>query len=112
MGPLCFDYGFGPFRWVCTSGAAEDLQQTDAIAQKVLQQMLAEAPTEIQPQLNDNLRWIREAGMKIRDEHCCLRACRFWVVIFDYRCQHGYSTCLRHKISFSTLVFVTWTYEC
>tara|TARA_B100000965_G_scaffold264387_1_gene223247 strand:+ start:8869 stop:10908 length:2040 start_codon:yes stop_codon:yes gene_type:complete len=61
MGPLCFDYGFGPFRWVCTSGKPEDLDQTDAIAAKVLQQMLNEAPEEIKPQLSDNLHWVKEA---------------------------------------------------
>lgn len=61
MGPLCFDYGFGPFRWVCTSGKSEDLDQTDAIAAEVLQQMLDEAPEEIQPQLADNLHWVKEA---------------------------------------------------
>lgn len=61
MGPLCFDYGFGPFRWVCTSGNPEDLDKTDAIAAEVLQQMLNEAPEEIQPQLADNLHWVKEA---------------------------------------------------
>lgn len=61
MGPLCFDYGFGPFRWVCTSGNSEDLDKTDAIAAEVLQQMLNEAPEEIQPQLADNLHWVKEA---------------------------------------------------
>ncbi|WP_420387560.1 urocanate hydratase [Roseivirga sp.] len=61
MGPLCFDYGFGPFRWVCTSGKSEDLDQTDAIAAEVLQQMLDEAPEEIRPQLADNLHWVKEA---------------------------------------------------
>ena len=61
MGPLCFDYGFGPFRWVCTSGKPEDLDKTDAIAAEVLQQMLEEAPEEIKPQLSDNLHWVKEA---------------------------------------------------
>lgn len=61
MGPLCFDYGFGPFRWVCTSGKPEDLDTTDAIAAEVLQQMLEEAPEEIKPQLSDNLHWVKEA---------------------------------------------------
>lgn len=61
MGPLCFDYGFGPFRWVCTSGNPEDLDKTDAIAAEVLQQMLNEAPEEIKPQLADNLHWVKEA---------------------------------------------------
>ncbi|HEY9117984.1 MAG TPA: urocanate hydratase [Roseivirga sp.] len=61
MGPICFDYGFGPFRWVCTSGKPEDLDKTDAIAAEVLQQMLEEAPEEIKPQLSDNLHWVKEA---------------------------------------------------
>lgn len=62
MGPLFFDYGFGPFRWVCTSGKAEDLALTDQLAAEVLQQMLADAPQSIRSQLSDNLHWIREAG--------------------------------------------------
>lgn len=61
MGPLCFDYGFGPFRWVCTSGKSEDLDKTDQIAADVIEQMLLEAPEEIKPQLQDNLHWVREA---------------------------------------------------
>jgi urocanate hydratase len=61
MGPLCFDYGFGPFRWVCTSGDATDLQKTDAIAAKVLRQLLAIAPEEIRLQYADNLLWIEQA---------------------------------------------------
>jgi len=61
MGPLCFDYGFGPFRWVCASGKAEDLEATDAIAAAVIEQMLKEAPDEIKPQLQDNLHWVKEA---------------------------------------------------
>ncbi|HUH47662.1 MAG TPA: urocanate hydratase, partial [Arenibacter sp.] len=62
LGPLCFDYGFGPFRWVCTSGNPRDLQKTDAIALKVMQDIEATAPVEIQQQIKDNIRWIREAG--------------------------------------------------
>lgn len=61
MGPMCFDYGFGPFRWVCTSGDPKDLQATDKIAGDILEQMAAEAPVEIRQQLNDNLLWIRRA---------------------------------------------------
>ncbi|MBT1696744.1 urocanate hydratase [Fulvivirgaceae bacterium PWU4] len=61
MGPMCFDFGFGPFRWVCTSGKQEDLDQTDMIAANVLQEMLNEAPDEIKGQLSDNLRWIKQA---------------------------------------------------
>ena len=61
MGPLCFDFGFGPFRWVCASGKAEDLRTTDALAGNVLEQLSAEAPAAIQSQLEDNIRWIREA---------------------------------------------------
>ncbi|MBK8194709.1 MAG: urocanate hydratase [Lewinellaceae bacterium] len=65
MGPLCFDYGFGPFRWVCCSGAQEDLDKTDRIAATVLEQMFAEAPDDIKGQLNDNLIWIRNAKQQI-----------------------------------------------
>lgn len=61
MGPLCFDYGFGPFRWVCTSGKDEDLATTDRLAAEVLESMLRDAPTEIHPQLQDNIQWIRQA---------------------------------------------------
>jgi urocanate hydratase len=62
MGPLCFDYGFGPFRWVCTSCDPEDLKQTDAIAGQVIEELAAAAPVETRQQFLDNLRWIREAG--------------------------------------------------
>jgi urocanate hydratase len=62
MGPLFFDYGFGPFRWVCTSGKAEDLQKTDEIAAMVLKELADSSPAEIQQQMNDNVHWIREAG--------------------------------------------------
>lgn len=62
MGPLFFDYGFGPFRWVCTSGTAEDLALTDKIAEEVLVEIAKTAPQEIIPQLEDNIHWIREAG--------------------------------------------------
>jgi len=65
MGPMCFDYGFGPFRWVCTSATMEDLQTTDKIAEKVLVQQYDEAPGEIKGQLSDNIKWIREAAEKI-----------------------------------------------
>lgn len=61
MGPMCFDYGFGPFRWVCTSGKPEDLRATDQIAAEVLEELLKVAPASIQPQLSDNLHWVREA---------------------------------------------------
>ncbi len=61
MGPMCFDYGFGPFRWVCASGKPEDLQKTDQIAADVLSEILATAPEEIRPQLQDNLHWVKEA---------------------------------------------------
>jgi len=61
LGPMCFDYGFGPFRWVCTSGKPEDLQITDSIALKVMEQIKTEAPKEIQQQMQDNITWIREA---------------------------------------------------
>ncbi len=65
MGPMCFDYGFGPFRWVCTSGTDADLQRTDQIATEVLSAMLTEAPEAIQPQLRDNLNWIMAAEENI-----------------------------------------------
>ncbi|OQD43652.1 urocanate hydratase [Croceivirga radicis] len=61
LGPMCFDYGFGPFRWVCTSGKTEDLDQTDAIALDVLEKIKEEAPDEIQQQLADNIAWIKAA---------------------------------------------------
>lgn len=61
MGPLCFDYGFGPFRWVCASGTDEDLRTSDRLAGDVLEKMIAEAPDEIRQQMQDNLNWIREA---------------------------------------------------
>lgn len=62
MGPRFFDYGFGPFRWVCTSGKPEDLEVTDRIAAGVLAELLTTAPDDIRGQLADNLHWIREAG--------------------------------------------------
>ena len=62
MGPLFFDYGFGPYRWVCTSSKPEDLAQTDRLAAEVLEDILKDAPEEIQSQLKDNIHWIREAG--------------------------------------------------
>jgi len=61
MGPMCFDYGFGPFRWVCSSGKAEDLAITDRLAAEVIEDMMKTAPKEIQQQLLDNLLWIRSA---------------------------------------------------
>ncbi len=61
MGPMCFDYGFGPFRWVCTSGNPDDLAKTDAIACQVLEEMMQTAPIEIQQQMADNIRWIKGA---------------------------------------------------
>jgi urocanate hydratase len=62
LGPMCFDYGFGPFRWVCGSGKVEDLALTDKIAERVLTELHQSAPTEIRQQLMDNIQWIREAG--------------------------------------------------
>ena len=61
MGPMCFDYGFGPFRWVCTSGDPEDLRQTDKIAADVLRKMAEGSPEEIRQQMLDNIRWIEQA---------------------------------------------------
>ncbi|NJO89660.1 MAG: urocanate hydratase, partial [Chloroflexia bacterium] len=62
MGPLFFDYGFGPFRWVCTSGKEEDLEKSDKIASKILNEIALKAPKEIIGQLKDNILWIDEAG--------------------------------------------------
>ena len=62
MGPMYFDYGFGPFRWVCMSEKPEDLAKTDEIAIKVLTEIAAEAPARIAGQMRDNIQWIREAG--------------------------------------------------
>ena len=62
MGPLYFDYGFGPFRWVCTSRNPADLETTDRIAAEVLEAIAANAPEKIRTQLKDNIHWIREAG--------------------------------------------------
>ena len=61
MGPMCFDYGFGPFRWVCASGKPEDLAKTDAIACQVLEEMMKNSPSEIQQQMADNIQWIKGA---------------------------------------------------
>jgi urocanate hydratase len=61
MGPMCFDYGFGPFRWVCTSGKPEDLAKTDALACEVLEQLSKESPAEIQQQMADHIQWIKGA---------------------------------------------------
>ncbi len=61
LGPMCFDYGFGPFRWVCTSGSAQDLRTTDLIAAEVLKGLLHTAPASIAQQLQDNITWIEEA---------------------------------------------------
>ena len=62
MGPMFFDYGFGPFRWVCTSGSPEDLETTDRLAAEVLEEIRTTAPGDIRGQLDDNIHWIREAG--------------------------------------------------
>jgi len=61
MGPMCFDYGFGPFRWVCCSGKLEDLDKTDAIASKVLMKIMQKSPSRIKLQLKDNINWINQA---------------------------------------------------
>ncbi|WP_417865983.1 urocanate hydratase [Xanthomarina gelatinilytica] len=61
MGPMCFDYGFGPFRWVCASGKPEDLKKTDAIACQVLEEIKMNSPKEIQQQMADNIQWIKGA---------------------------------------------------
>jgi len=61
MGPMCFDYGFGPFRWVCASGNDKDLQKTDKIATEVLSKLKVNSPAEIQQQMQDNIQWIKGA---------------------------------------------------
>lgn len=61
LGPMCFDYGFGPFRWVCTSGKPEDLDKTDELAMKVLKEIMENSPEEIQLQMQDNITWIDNA---------------------------------------------------
>jgi urocanate hydratase len=61
MGPMCFDYGFGPFRWVCASGKPEDLQKTDELACEVLEEIMKSSPKEIQQQMADNIQWIKGA---------------------------------------------------
>ena len=61
LGPMCFDYGFGPFRWVCASGKSEDLKRTDEIACEVLEEMKRNSPQEIQQQMQDNIQWIKGA---------------------------------------------------
>ncbi len=63
MGPMCFDYGFGPFRWVCSSSKPEDLDITDDLAIKALEELAIVAPPEIRQQMTDNIRWIREAKL-------------------------------------------------
>ncbi len=61
LGPMCFDYGFGPFRWVCTSGKPDDLRKSDQIALEILREIKATAPSEIRQQMQDNIKWIEEA---------------------------------------------------
>ena len=61
LGPMCFDYGFGPFRWVCASGIGKDLEKTDEIAASILQKLMENSPTEIQLQMQDNITWIKNA---------------------------------------------------
>ncbi|TFG40630.1 MAG: urocanate hydratase, partial [Bacteroidia bacterium] len=62
MGPICFDYGFGPFRWVCCSNDPADLEITDRIASETLEKIMTDSPQEIKQQMSDNIRWIKEAG--------------------------------------------------
>jgi urocanate hydratase len=62
MGPVCFDYGFGPFRWVCCSGDPSDLEKSDVIAAATLERLMKESPADIHQQMSDNIHWIREAG--------------------------------------------------
>ena len=65
MGPLCFDFGFGPFRWVCTSGKNEDLELTDGIAADTIRDLLVNCTEEVKPQWLDNLKWIEQASTNI-----------------------------------------------
>ena len=62
MGPMCFDYGFGPFRWICCSNKPEDLKITDLIATETLENLNIESPEQIKQQMDDNIHWIKEAG--------------------------------------------------
>lgn len=62
LGPMCFDYGFGPFRWVCASGLDEDLAKTDEIAARVMREIMSDSPPAIQQQMGDNIKWIDEAN--------------------------------------------------
>ncbi len=62
MGPMCFDYGFGPFRWICTSNDEKDLAITDRIACEILEKLIQDSPTEIKLQMSDNINWIKAAG--------------------------------------------------
>ena len=62
MGPMCFDYGFGPFRWVCSSNNKKDLEITDKIAEEILKKLMADSPDEIKLQMNDNINWIHSAS--------------------------------------------------
>ena len=62
LGPMCFDYGFGPFRWVCASGDPKDLEYTDQLAMEVMQKIMDRSPEEIRQQMADNIQWIKEAG--------------------------------------------------
>ena len=61
MGPMCFDYGFGPFRWVYASNCPKDLEVTDRIDSEVLEEIMKNAPDEIKLQMSDNINWIKEA---------------------------------------------------
>ena len=61
LGPMCFDYGFGPFRWVCASSNPQDLKRTDEIACEVLENMILDSPSEIKQQMQDNIQWIKGA---------------------------------------------------
>jgi urocanate hydratase len=62
MGPICFDYGFGPFRWICCSNDPADLELTDKIAAETLEKIMINSPDEIKQQMSDNIHWIKEAG--------------------------------------------------
>ncbi|WP_420845244.1 hypothetical protein [Maribacter litopenaei] len=86
LGPMCFDYGFGPFRWVCTSGNPEDLRKTDQIALAVMQRIKSTAPIEVQQQMEDNIKWIQEA-----EENSL--GCRITGPYFICRCRRKSHDC-------------------
>ena len=86
MAQCVFDYGFGPFRWVCASGEPADLDKTDAIAARVLNKIMEESPEEIQQQMQDNITWINDA--KTKQASCWLTS-----TYSLCRCARPYGNC-------------------